>query len=336
MTALDAVAGPQLVPVACPRCGGTRAEPRYRLVRSSIVTCHGCGLSYVTPRMASAHLEEKLQAWADQDVVDAQRLGEAFSPGNLEHYARLLRLLARHAPCGRRLLDVGCSTGAFLTVARDAGWEVKGVEIGAASARHAREALGLDVTRGSLYGYGAAPGTFDAVAFLEVIEHLERPAEALDRIRELLVPGGLLLLTTPNFDSLYRRLFGSNWWVVNCEDEHIVLFNRQTLSGLLRERGFEVLEARNRGLDFHGMLREARRSRAGAPVAAPVELAAAGYYESRERRARLKRVLQRVGVLPAAKAALRGLDATFSWRASPTRGWGEQLIFVARVSAGSR
>jgi 2-polyprenyl-3-methyl-5-hydroxy-6-metoxy-1,4-benzoquinol methylase len=322
---MDAAAG--LVEVACPRCGANAARHRYRLVEGSIVTCRRCDLSYVNPRASSDRLQAKLQAWARQDVLDQERLRTAFDEGNLGHYRRLLDRLGRHAGAGRRLLDVGCATGAFLGAAREAGWRVKGLEIGEASARHAREQLGLDVERASLYDFGS-PERFDAIAFLEVIEHLERPKEALERIHALLAPEGLLLVTTPNFDSLYRRLFGSRWWVVNCEDEHIVLFNRATLTGLLEESGFEVLDLAIRGLDVGGLAREARASLRGRPASRAE--AAQGYYESRAGRARLKRAIERVGLLAAARAGLRALDATFSWRFSPTHAWGEQLIAVAR------
>jgi hypothetical protein len=149
------------------------------------------------------------------------------------------------------------------------------------------------------------------------------------RIARLLRPDGLLLVTTPNFDSLYRRLFGNRWWVVNCEDEHIVLFNRATLEGLLRENGFEVVFLRMRGLDVLGLAREAER----ALAATPPRLAASeadGYYTQRESITRAKALLAKIGVLGAAKSVLRGLDRTYTWRASPTHAWGEQLVVIAR------
>lgn len=319
-------------PVPCPRCARDLPAFRYRLERSDIVSCRHCGLSYVTPRARTTDMEAKLQAWAEQDVVDATRLAEMFSDGNRAHYRRLLALVEAQRPGPRRrLLDIGCATGAFLAVARERGWTVSGLEIGLASSRYAREQLGLAVERRSVYDFEPGPDAYDAVAFLEVIEHLERPLEALRRIHAMLAPGGLLLMTTPNYDSLYRRLFGARWWVINCEDEHIVLFNRDSLAGLLREAGFEPVVERIRGLDLAGLAREAlRRPRAAvAPVPAQATTAE-GYYAARDARTRLASVLGRLGLLGAAKALLRGLDRTFGWRLSPTYAWGEQLVVVAR------
>lgn len=328
MTAVESI---DVAPVPCPRCGKDDARPQLKLVHSWIVRCGGCGMSYVNPRATSAHIESKLQQWARQDVVDEARLSTAFDEGNLSHYGRLLDALDAHVGYARgKLLDVGCSTGAFLSVARSRGWEVAGLEIGIASCAHARERLGIDAHRASIYDFDAPAGSFRAVALLEVIEHLERPLEALGRIHGLLEPGGLLLLTTPNYDSLYRRIFGARWWVVNCEDEHIVLFNRATLAGALRETGFEILDERIRGLDLAGLAREAKRSLAGSKAGATQAEAAQGYYEARDTRARLKALLEKIGLLAAVRAMLRGVDRTFTWRLSPTHAWGEQLIVVAR------
>jgi 2-polyprenyl-3-methyl-5-hydroxy-6-metoxy-1,4-benzoquinol methylase len=326
-----------LVHVACPRCGADDAGHRLDLAQSAIVSCRPCGMSYVNPRVAPAHIHQKLQAWAEQDVVDEERLRIAFEAGNLAHYGRLLDALAAQARGpGRTLLDVGCSTGAFLTVARDAGWDARGLEIGAASAAYARDTLKLDVRRGSLYEFDAPEASLDAVALLEVIEHLEHPADAVRRIARLLRPDGLLLVTTPNFDSLYRRLFGNRWWVVNCEDEHIVLFNLATLEGLLRENGFEIEFRRIRGLDLLGLARQAKGALfASASASAPTSAAseAAGYYTQRASITRAKLLLSMIGALGAAKSVLRGLDRTYTWGASPTYAWGEQLVVIARRAA---
>ena len=328
----EAAQAPERVAVACPQCAKDDPEFRYRLDHSDIVTCRACGLSYVTPRAPTAEMEARLQQWAEQDVVDEARLATAFDEGNLAHYRRLLARLERQSPgAQRRLLDVGCATGAFLTVARDAGWQVSGLEIGRASCEYACRSLGLDVQRRSIYEFEPPAGAFDAVAFLEVIEHLERPAEALARIHRMLAPGGLLLVTTPNYDSLYRRLFGARWWVVNCEDEHIVLFNRASLARILRGAGFEVLDEHIRGVDLPGLARETSWALRGASRGpATQEAGAEGYYEARNTRARLKSLFARLGLLAAARAGLRGLDRTFAWRWSPTHAWGEQLVVVAR------
>ena len=322
----------EYVHVNCPRCGADDTEHRYKLNASSIESCRLCGLSYVDPRVSSVDIVRKLQLWAEQDVVDEERLRITFETATLEYYARFLDWMTRKMRLpGRRLLDIGCSTGAFLKVAREAGWQVQGLEIGIASARYAKENLGLNVHNGSLYDFEKPAESFDAVAMIEVIEHLEYPAAAISQAHQLLKPDGLLLVTTPNFDSLYRRLFGNRWWVINCEDEHIVLFTLDTLTGMLEENGFEVVHKHIRGIDTLGLMREIRnRFRGSDRGPANPESAVNGYYEARSAKTRVKKALGKFGLLKAARQVLRGLDYAYSWRWSPMFAWGEQLIVIAR------
>lgn len=314
---------PAPVTVDCAACGARDPHHRYDLQRGAIVGCLQCGFSYVSPRLPGDWLQARLQHWAEQDVVDAERLRIAYDPTTLALYGRHLARVESICGGAGSLLDVGCSTGAFLHAARERGWRGRGIEVGRASADYARS-QGLAVETGSLYDFRAAPASFDAVAFLEVIEHLEDPLGALQQIAGWLRPGGALLVSTPNFDSIYRRLFGTRWWVVNCEDEHIQFFNPATLRRALEHSGFDVVHAGTRGTDVAGMLRTWRQ-----PAAAEAA-AETGYHEARHTKEGLKARLRKLGLLAAVRGGLRAMDGLMSARLSPFYGLGEQLVFVAR------
>lgn len=321
-----------LIRVTCDYCGGEDHVQRYPLNRCAIVSCRRCGFTFVNPRYSSRALREKLQFWAEQDLVDGERLRIAFEPGTLRLFASYVRRLNRMAEGRRRkLLDVGCSTGAFLRVAREGGWEVEGLEAGRASSRYAREKLGLTIHTSLLEDFDMPPGAYDAIVLLEVLEHLESPSTALRRISRWLRPGGLLLLSTPNYDSLYRRLHGSRWWVVNCEDEHIMLFTPSTLGALLRRCGYRVEWAHIRGIDAAGIAAQfvARRDK-------PLSVASTGYHGARGRKEQIKKLLSRTGLLSLVRFGLRALDAAFSHPSSPFFGLGEQLVVIARRTEEER
>lgn len=282
-------------------------------------------------------MRARLQAWADQDVVDADRLAIAFEPGTLDYYRGHLIELERRLGRRGRLLDVGCATGALLQVARELGWEVQGLEAGHASADYARKQLGLTVHNEPIEEFAPADGPFDAIVCLEVIEHVASPTVALARFERWLVPDGLLLLSTPNFDSLYRRLHGAGWWVINCEDEHVMFFSPRTLARMLEKCGFEVVRMRVRSIDIAGLLGKfrARPASAGTGAASAADTAAdgaltQGYYDSRARKQRIKAWLERSGLIRLARLGLAALDAAFSARFSPLHAMGDQLICIAR------
>jgi 2-polyprenyl-3-methyl-5-hydroxy-6-metoxy-1,4-benzoquinol methylase len=315
----------------CPGCGSSSATKQFPLVHSSMWSCHDCGVSYVHPRASTEAMLNKLQLWAEQDVVDKDRLQQSFSPENLSYYRRFLDWMTPFANTGdQTLLDIGCSTGAFLSVSSEAGWQSSGIEIGKASATYASNTLGLQVTQGSLYDWQGEPESYDAVSLIEVIEHLESPGEALEQAYRLLKPGGVILVTTPNFNSLYRRLFGNRWWVVNCEDEHIVLFTIDSLKKLLVAHGFEVKFQRICGIDLLGITRSALgrfRGQKNTPI--NEETAATEYYQGRSRKQTVKQLLSKLGLLKVVKSILKLFDTLFSLRWSPFFQWGEQLVVIA-------
>jgi SAM-dependent methyltransferase len=336
--AFAAPAGSGAATVACALCGSMAQTPVYPLNRSAIVRCGSCGFHFVSPRMDESGLEAKLQEWAQADVLDAERLRIAFDAVTMALYDSYLRRMEAQLG-GRtgRLLDVGCSTGAFLVAARQRGWQVEGLELGMASAAYAQDTLGLTIHRASLFDHEAPESSYDAIVFLEVIEHLPDPAAALARIARWLKPGGVLLASTPNYDSLYRRLFGTRWWVVNCEDEHIMFFNEAKLAASLEAVGLSVRWRRIRGFDLSGLARECRRSLRPAPAVqatapAPVsgvEGGDTGYHVARLRKERIKARLAAFGLLKLARLGLKGLDLLSTARWSPMHAWGEQLVMIA-------
>jgi SAM-dependent methyltransferase len=80
------------------------------------------------------------------------------------------------------------------------------------------------------------PGQYDVVVMLELLEHVERPASYLAEAHRLLRPGGGLLLSMPDYDSLTRRLIGAEWRIFS--PEHLHYFTRQSLMSALRATGF--------------------------------------------------------------------------------------------------
>ncbi len=83
-----------------------------------------------------------------------------------------------------------------------------------------------------------------------VLEHLESPGEALERIAAWLVPGGGLLVGVPNLASLQSRLFGEHWYHLDVP-RHRTHFTPAGLIELLRRSGFDVLDVRHRLLEHN-------------------------------------------------------------------------------------
>ena len=115
-------------------------------------------------------------------------------------------LLAREGElAGRRVLDIGCGTGIHAAIlAERFGCKVAGIDASAGMLAEARAKLpDADLRQAVAEELPFGDGTFDAALMMLVVHHLDRP-RAFAEARQVLVPGGRLLITTSNPDAFPR------------------------------------------------------------------------------------------------------------------------------------
>jgi len=229
-----------LLDVECPLCGLDDANEYCRKEGLRIVRCRGCSLVYVNPRLTLAALDRMYNAQTMSRMQYYVQTAEDDAPS----FHRRLDWIEQRAK-GRRLLDVGCGPGTFLSVARERGWNGRGVDINAESVERCRE-LGLDAVAGP-FPHPALDGQrFDALVFNDVIEHLPEPRVAVAAAHDLLEPGGVLFLSTPDVGALVARVSGKRWLHLK-PIEHLTSFDRATIARLLEGAGFEIALKRSIG-----------------------------------------------------------------------------------------
>ena len=151
-----------------------------------------------------------------------------------ETFQQRLALIERHRSPGR-LLDVGCTIGTFMQESIKRGWNAVGLEPNPAACRYAREA-GLSVVEGFLSkeSWDQLGRDFDVVHMGDVLEHVANPQEAVRVAASGLKRGGLLSITTPDFESFVARKFQVKPF------EHLFYFTEKTLSNLLTRCGLHI------------------------------------------------------------------------------------------------
>jgi 2-polyprenyl-3-methyl-5-hydroxy-6-metoxy-1,4-benzoquinol methylase len=171
----------------------------------TVVRCLDCGLFYTNPRASNGEIMAAYGEMADRGFLKERRARELT-------YRRLLKSLDR-VTGGRkgRLLDVGCSMGFFLKEARDAGWQVEGMEPSGWAAEYARSEFGLNVRKGPAASAPVEPASFDAITMWDVVEHLLDPVGDLRRLAVALKPGGVFALSTHSIASVSARLLGRRY-----------------------------------------------------------------------------------------------------------------------------
>jgi 2-polyprenyl-3-methyl-5-hydroxy-6-metoxy-1,4-benzoquinol methylase len=148
-------------------------------------------------------------------------------------FSDLLRLIEMYVPRGR-ILDVGCNIGTFVETARKRGWDATGVDVNTEALEYGRRELGLNLlTPQELESTPARH--FDVLHSSDTLEHFLEPVAMLREFAVKLRPGGLLFISTPNYDSTLCKLFQLK------PTEHLFLFNARSLTYLFHRLDLDLL-----------------------------------------------------------------------------------------------
>jgi SAM-dependent methyltransferase/Zn ribbon nucleic-acid-binding protein len=222
---------------ACPMCGSVDRKAMFRFGDFGVVRCASCGLEYLSPRLV------------EEAMLDLYRSGEYYEGGlvGYDSYAgqeaalratfrRVVEGLVHSGFGGGDLLEVGCGYGYFLEAARPAFRTVLGTEFSQTAAAAAR-ARGLEVITGGLADLPAG-AQFDCVFSGHVVEHIYDPRAFVAGLSALTRPGGAIVLGAPDSGSFLAHAMGSRWPSFKIP-EHVVYFDRVTLSRLMADAGLE-------------------------------------------------------------------------------------------------
>lgn len=147
-----------------------------------------------------------------------------------------------------RFLDIGCGLGYLMDVAHDEGFQVSGVEFNHVAARRLRSKYVFPVYSGDILDFNDQP--FDVITLMDVIEHFLDPMQCMAHIRNLVKPGGLLVLTTMDCDGIVSKMLGTRIEDFRRVREHVFFFTRKSIRNLLEKEGFEILKIESHGHHF--------------------------------------------------------------------------------------
>ena len=158
----------------------------------------------------------------------------------LPHSRRRLRQIESYLPKPGRLLDFGCAAGYFLEVAQAEGWQVSGVELSRDTAERATQVLHVQIltTLDDL-----VEDEFDVITMWEVIEHLPKPVVELRRIDDRLLPGGLIMLSTPNAGHWQATRRPHEFGGYRHIPSHLTFFDEHSMHEMLKRVGFERISS---------------------------------------------------------------------------------------------
>ena len=210
----------------------------------SVYRCLRCGLIALDFDSDRENREEIHNFWWEKTWLDTY---SSFKEKMNLNYIEKLRFFENKIH-GRKILDVGCGCGFFLSVAKKGGWDTVGVDISQPATDYAKNILGLEVLHSTVSETNFPNDYFDLITMWDVLEHLDNPSGVMNELRRILKPKGLLVIETPNVLSLthliahisYKLSFGKFIYFVKkiYIPSHLFYFSKRTLVNMLRRSGF--------------------------------------------------------------------------------------------------
>ncbi len=165
----------------------------------NVEKCTNCGLIFVSNSEDAFAVDEFF--W--KEIV--KDCSEKFGGISSADYEDKVELMEKYRE-NNRILDIGCGDGQFLNLLKRRGWHEFGLDHSKEAVNRARDRLNLNVVHGMAEDMDFPDNYFDVVVMWGVIEHLKNPRKALEKVSKVLRRGGLVLLYTPNVNSLFHRL----------------------------------------------------------------------------------------------------------------------------------
>lgn len=197
-----------------------------------IVKCKKCSLVYVNPQ------EEDIERLYEQTEDTTYELSRDSRKITFDKSMDDMDKLKK----GWKILDIGCSTGIFLEVAKEKGLDIYGVELSKWGYEKAKK-ISKNVYNRTLDKCGFKEEFFDVVTMWDLIEHLSNPNKELKEINKILKRDGNLIITTPNINGFFSKLTKRSWWAMI--RMHLFYFSPENIAKLLDKNGFRVVKIKS-------------------------------------------------------------------------------------------
>lgn len=186
--------------------------------------CSGCGLIQLINEPVSYYRE----------VIRAVDVSEEMKEFRIKQFSNFLD---KYSLKRKKVIEIGCGHGEYLSIMRECGADVYGLEYGKNSVKECLK-NGLNVSNGFIKSenYRVKNAPFDAFFMLQFLEHLPNPNMVLRGINYNIADNAVGILEVPNFDMILRDNVFSEFM-----RDHLFYFTKQTLKIMLELNGFEIL-----------------------------------------------------------------------------------------------
>lgn len=137
-----------------------------------------------------------------------------------------------------KLLDIGAGIGAFLSVMKEKGWEISGVEPDEVARKNATQLFGLELDQPSALPQFQQK-SYDAITLWHVLEHVHQLHEYIERLKDLLTDDGKIFIAVPNYTSGDAATY-RNYWAAYDVPRHLYHFTPKSIESLVKQHGLKL------------------------------------------------------------------------------------------------
>lgn len=220
-----------------------------KFFKNILLRCQQCGLIFVQTQpefseFKKIYNQNYFQNSNSDSIGYENYLGD--KPNIIKTFEKRFKKIEKLYPKKGTVLDLGCAAGFFLEVAENHGWHPWGVEISEYASRIAKKRFGKKIFQGTLNRACFPNDFFDIITMWDYLEHVPHPLQELSLALQLLKKDGMLILSTPDSDSLPHKIFKDRWMGYK-DQEHLYYFSGKNAKMLLEKTGFKVLKSEKIG-----------------------------------------------------------------------------------------
>jgi 2-polyprenyl-3-methyl-5-hydroxy-6-metoxy-1,4-benzoquinol methylase len=244
--------------ICCPLCQAEDSKPFLVIDNFNYDKCMNCGSVYTRPHLKNNVLTDlysngAYQAYQENLVNKGKKIRSTI----LEE--RKFQQIKEVIGCKTvSILDVGCGTATFLNICKNNGWNVQGVDPTKSSNKYASENYNILVQEEE-FSEIKFDEKFDVITFWGVLEHLSTPLEAINKAKNLINGGGVIVFEVPSSDCflseyLKKYPFGATRYIES--GRHNIFFSKKVIDIIAIEQNMEIALIETNGLDVQTILME--------------------------------------------------------------------------------
>lgn len=233
----------------CPVCNSSTINPLLTVKDHSVSKeefviwqCAACTLRFTqdVPDEDSIGPYYQSQEYISHSNTDKGLLNKLYQRVRKLTLEQKAKLIISHTKEKGQLLDIGAGIGAFLSVMKEKGWEIRGIEPDKVARKNAKNLFGLELEQpGELYNL--QHGCYDAITLWHVLEHVHRLHDYVEQLKSLLAEKGKIFIAVPNYTSVDAAAY-RNYWAAYDVPRHLYHFSPKSIESLISGHGLRLVE----------------------------------------------------------------------------------------------